>query len=148
MAPVDLNAAVEGVLALVRKHLESHQVTVEAHLGDSIPRVMGRGDQIRQVFINLILNAIEAMPQGGHITVTTRPGADGMVAIQVTDTGIGIAPEDLIRIYDPFFTTKSKGLGLGLAICYEIIERHQGTLDATSQVGQGSTFTIRLPVIE
>ena len=80
--------------------------------------------------------------------VTTRPGADGMVAIQVADTGIGIAPEDLIRIYDPFFTTKSKGLGLGLAICYEIIERHQGTLDATSQVGQGSTFTIRLPVIE
>ncbi len=148
MAPVDLNAAVEGVLALMRKQLESHHIGVETHLDSARPHVIGRGDQVRQVFINLILNAIEAMPEGGQLTLTTHQENDGVVAVQVADTGVGIAPEDLARIADPFFTTKPKGVGLGLFICHEIIERHQGTLDLSSQVGHGSTFTIRLPASE
>jgi signal transduction histidine kinase/FixJ family two-component response regulator len=143
-APIDVNAALEGVLALMRQQLESHHIAIETHLDSARPSVIGRDDQLRQVFINLILNAIEAMSQGGQITITTRQDREGTVVIQITDTGIGIAPEDLTRIADPFFTTKSKGVGLGLTICHEIIERHQGTLDVTSQVGHGSTFTIRL----
>ena len=145
MGPVDLNTVLEGVLALMGQQLESYHVVVETNLDPARPRVIGRGDQIRQVFINLILNAVEAMPEGGGITITTHQNKEGMVAIQVTDTGVGIAPEDLTRIADPFFTTKPKGLGLGLAICHEIVERHQGTLDVTSQVGRGTTFTVQLP---
>jgi signal transduction histidine kinase len=148
MTPVDLNAAVEGVLALMRKQLESHHIAVETHLDDDTPHVIGRGDQIRQVFINLILNSSEAMPEGGQLVLTTHQDSDGFVTVQVIDHGVGIAPENLTRIADPFFTTKSKGVGLGLTICHEIIERHQGTLDVTSQVGHGSTFTIRLPAAE
>jgi len=148
MTPVDLNAAVKGVLALMRKQLESHHIAVETHLDDDTPHVIGRGDQIRQVFINLILNSSEAMPEGGQLVLTTHQDSDGFVTVQVIDHGVGIAPENLTRIADPFFTTKSKGVGLGLTICHEIIERHQGTLDVTSQVGHGSTFTIRLPAAE
>jgi signal transduction histidine kinase len=144
MMPVDLNAAVEGVLALMRKQLASQNIVVETHLDDTRPRIAGRGDQIRQVFINLILNAIEAMPEGGQLVLTTHQNRDDVV-VRVTDTGVGIAPENLTRIADPFFTTKSKGVGLGLTICHEIIERHRGALDVTSRVGRGSTFTIRLP---
>jgi len=148
MAPVDLNAALEGVLALMRKQLESHHIVAKTHLDSATPHVIGHGDQIRQVFINLILNASEAMPGGGQLVLTTRQDRDGFATVQVIDTGEGITPENLTRIADPFFTTKSKGVGLGLTICHEIIERHQGTLDVTSQVGHGSKFTIRLPVVE
>ena len=148
MAPVDLNAAVEGVLALMGKQLESHHIGIETHLDSAGPHVIGRGDQVRQVFINLILNAIEAMPEGGQLTLTTHQDSDGGITVQVADTGVGIAPENLARIADPFFTTRPKGVGLGLFICHEIIERHQGTLDVTSQVGHGATFTIRLPASE
>jgi signal transduction histidine kinase/DNA-binding NarL/FixJ family response regulator len=148
MVPVDLNAAVEGVLALMRKQLASQDIIVETHLDDTRPHIAGRGDQIRQVFINLILNAIEAMPEGGQLTLTTHQDHDGFVTVQVIDIGVGIAPENLTRIADPFFTTKSKGVGLGLTICHEIIERHQGALDVISRVGYGSTFTIRLPAAE
>ena len=147
MEPVDLNAAVEGVLALMRKQLESHNVTVETHLDSAAPQVIGREDQLRQVFINLVLNAIEAMPQGGQITIKTNR-QDGLIAVQVSDTGVGIAPENLTRIADPFFSTKPKGVGLGLTICHEIIERHRGTLDVRSQVGRGSRFIIQLPAAD
>jgi signal transduction histidine kinase/putative methionine-R-sulfoxide reductase with GAF domain len=148
MAPVDLNAAIEGVLALMRKQLQSHQIVVEAHLDDAMPQVIGHGDQLRQVFINLILNASEAMPDGGQLILTTGQDCDGFAVAQVIDTGEGIMSEDLTRIADPFFTTKPKGVGLGLTICHEIIERHQGTLDVTSRVGHGSTFIIRLPAVK
>ncbi|MFZ5917902.1 MAG: ATP-binding protein [Chloroflexota bacterium] len=145
MSPVDLNDAVQGVLALMGKQLEKNHIALSLQLDASAPHAVGRSDQIRQVFINLILNAVEAMPQGGALTITTRRNSDDLVAVEVTDTGVGIAPENLSRIADPFFTTKPKGLGLGLTISHEIVERHQGTLDVTSQVGLGSTFTIRLP---
>jgi len=145
MAPVDLNAALEGVLALMGKQLESHHVDAEMSLDRAGPQVMGHDDQVRQVFINLILNAVEAMPDGGQLVVATGQDSSGLVTVQVTDTGVGIAPENLARVADPFFTTKPKGVGLGLSICHEIIERHQGTLDVTSQVGRGTTVTIRLP---
>jgi signal transduction histidine kinase len=145
MASVDLNAAVEGVLALMRKQLESCRIGIETYLDSARPHVVGRGDQIRQVFINLILNAVEAMPEGGQLTLTTRQDSDGIVTVLVADTGVGISPENLAHIADPFFTTKPKGVGLGMSICHEIIERHQGTLDLTSQIGRGTTFTIRLP---
>jgi signal transduction histidine kinase len=105
--------------------------------------------QIQQVFINILLNAIEAMPQGGALTLSSGI-EDEMAAIQFTDTGIGIPEENLPKIFDPFFTTKKqgKGTGLGLSVSYGIIERHQGKLEVKSQVGKGTTFTVRLPIIE
>jgi signal transduction histidine kinase len=145
MRPVGLNVAVNGVLALMGKQLEKQGVRVETELDEADPHVIGRGDQIRQVLINLLLNAIEAMPDGGRVTLSTRQDGEDTVVIRVADTGLGIAPENLTRIADPFFTTKPKGLGLGLTICHEIVERHRGTWDVTSQVGRGSTFTVRLP---
>jgi signal transduction histidine kinase len=102
--------------------------------------------QIQQVFINILLNAIEAMPQGGTLTVSSGM-EDSMVALRFADTGVGI-PEDILpKILDPFFTTKEQGTGtgLGLSVSYGIIERHRGRLEVKSKVGKGTTFTVKLP---
>ena len=101
-------------------------------------------DQIKQVLINLIKNAVEAMPQGGTITIRTRGNAKG-IFVEVQDTGKGITPEHLNEIFNPFFTTKEKGTGLGLAVSLKILNDHNGELLVSSQVGEGSVFTVRLP---
>jgi signal transduction histidine kinase len=108
---------------------------------------------LQQEFTNLILNACNAMPQGGQLTIVTQAGDTGLaegrriVVVQVGDTGHGIAPGDLPRIFDPFFTTMpvGKGIGLGLSISYSIIQQHDGTIDVQSQPGHGTTFSVRLP---
>ena len=105
--------------------------------------------QIQQIFMNLIINAAEAMNGAGQLTLATRfVPADSAVEVEFTDTGHGISDEDLERIFDPFFTTKEvgHGTGLGLAISYGIIKEHKGTISVESQVGKGTTFTVRLPV--
>jgi signal transduction histidine kinase len=105
--------------------------------------------QIQQIFMNLIINAAEAMNGAGKLTLTTRlVPADNAVEVDFSDTGHGISEEDLDRIFDPFFTTKEvgHGTGLGLAISYGIIKEHKGTISVESQVGKGTTFTVRLPV--
>jgi two-component system, NtrC family, sensor kinase len=98
--------------------------------------------------MNILLNAAEAMLQVGDLTITTAAEPEGKVTVTVTDTGCGIAPENLGRIFDPFFTTKDpgKGTGLGLAVSLKLIENHGGTIEATSQLGKGSTFRVILPV--
>jgi hypothetical protein len=105
--------------------------------------------QVQQVFMNMIINAAEAMSGVGQLTLTTRHvPADSAIEAEFTDTGHGVSQEDLDRIFDPFFTTKEvgHGTGLGLAISYGIVQEHKGTITVESQVGQGATFTIRLPV--
>jgi len=148
--PTDVNRLVENVMALMRKRLQQGNITVHTELAPDLPIITATEDQLKQVFLNIILNAFEAMPQGGELTITTRyhPArrGDGWVTISFQDTGVGIPPEQLPRIFDPFFTTKSKGTGLGLSISYDIIERHGGRIEVESTVGQGTTFTVWLPV--
>jgi signal transduction histidine kinase/CheY-like chemotaxis protein len=111
-----------------------------------LPLIWGDGQQLQQAFRNLIMNACQAMPEGGTLYITTtREGKYLEIAFQ--DTGVGIPPEGLERIFEPLFTTKARGIGLGLAICQGIVEQHQGTIEVESLVGQGTTFTVRLPIL-
>ena len=115
-------------------------------LGEHLPVVRGSADKLKQVFLNLILNARDAMPDGGLIRVVTAE-ENGLVRVSISDSGVGIPKENLDKIFDAFFTTKSKvsGVGLGLSVSYGIIGQHRGTISVTTTVGGGSTFVISLP---
>jgi signal transduction histidine kinase len=142
----DLDRSIDDSLELLR-HLLKQNVTVEKKFGD-VGRVRGHAGQINQVFMNLLTNAAQALAGREHATITieTRVDGDDVVA-KITDNGPGIPPEVLPRIWDPFFTTKEvgEGTGLGLSIVHELVERHHGTIECDTTVGQGTTFTIRLP---
>jgi two-component system NtrC family sensor kinase len=140
----DINALIEQIVDFAANHTDMHDVRVVMNLDRSLPPLSLDGDQIRQVAINLILNAGSAMGRGGVLTVTTTTDDDGAV-ISFSDTGSGVPAEDLEKIFEPFFTTKEKGTGLGLAITKQIIEQHQGRIEVESIAGQGTTFTVRLP---
>jgi signal transduction histidine kinase len=102
--------------------------------------------QIRQVLHNLIMNAIQAMPAGGLLTFDSRQDNDGMVRLQIDDTGEGISPENMKKLFQPLFTTKAKGIGLGLVVCRNLTEANGGRIEASSEPGRGTTFTVILPV--
>ena len=141
---LDLSAVVEEALSLLSHRLMMQNVVLEKHLSP-LPMVKADFGQMRQAFVNIALNACEAMNAGGRLRVTSRE-AGSMVEVEFADTGPGIAPEHLSHILDPFFTTKEKGTGLGLSVVDGLIDRHGGTLEVRSQVGQGTTVIIRLPV--
>ena len=146
---VDINQLIGKTVDIVRKQSIFQNMTIQEQLRPDLPQVPTDANQIRQVIINLILNAVEAMPNGGTLTIATNYGADRrFIKISVQDTGVGIPAADLERIFDPFFTTKAqgKGTGLGLAVSYGIVQRHKGTITASSHVGKGSTFEINLPL--
>ncbi|NQS89214.1 PAS domain S-box protein [Patescibacteria group bacterium] len=140
--PTHLNKVIEDAL-LVTKLTENVKVIKKLSL--SLPQVPIDANQIRQVFINIILNAFQAMPNGGELKIETAEKAH-LIEVKFSDTGCGISKENLNKLFNPFFTTKSKGIGLGLAVTQVIIERHAGTIEAKSKSGQGSTFTIYLPL--
>jgi len=140
----DLNEAVRDLLDFVRPELTAAGISLEQRLAGDLPAVLADVGQVRQLLLNLVRNAREAMPGGGAVFVGTR-FADGNVFVEVRDSGPGIPPERLARIFDPFFTTKERGTGLGLALAQEIAQEHSGQLTATSIVGRGTTFTLRLP---
>jgi len=142
----DINALLEEILALAGKQLQHSRVTVRRQLAPRLPPVETVAGQIKQVFLNIILNALDAMPGGGELTVATGWDRDQQVVwIAFTDNGVGIPAEDLPHIFEPFFTRKLKGTGLGLTISYGIVERHGGRITVESQAGKGSTFTVFLP---
>jgi len=151
MAPTLINEAIESVLPLVRQRADAASVTIQARLDPMAPTIMADVNQLKQVFINILNNAIDAMPQGGTVEVTTRAvnvnGSGPLVEISFQDSGIGIDPQHLEKIFDAFFTTKGagRGTGLGLPISKRIVERHGGTIVVRSTRGQGSCFTIHLP---
>jgi signal transduction histidine kinase len=141
-----LNAIIEEVRKLVASHLERNQVTFHFDSDPELPSILLIRDQIKQVLLNVCLNAVEAMRDGGHLIVRTRFDAkEKQISFAITDTGDGIPAEILPHIFDPFVTTKEMGTGLGLAISYDIVQRHGGEISVQSQVGRGSTFTVRLP---
>lgn len=144
----DINAIVSETVALINKQAAFKSITLEKHLGDHLPVIEVDKDQIQQVLINLAINAIEATEPGGRVAFATRFIPKGrIVEIAVSDTGSGIPPDILDKIIDPFFTTKETGSGLGLAISHGILEQHGGSLDVMTQVGEGSCFVIRFPVL-
>jgi signal transduction histidine kinase len=149
LRPIDLNAALSEVLQSSQRRLEERRIAVERRLSANLPPVRASRDQMKQVFLNLILNGVEAMPGGGKLEVKSWR-ENSFVKIAICDTGCGIPPENLPKIFDPFFTTKRAvhGVGLGLSVCYNIVHQHGGTIEVESEVGKGSTFTVKLPVAE
>ena len=144
---VDLRAAVDTVLAFSAKRLQHARVGVRLEWADDLPVIKGIDNQLKQVFLNLVLNAIESMPEGGELRVQGCGVEDQgrWVVVHFTDSGSGIPPEMLERIFDPFFTTKTEGTGLGLAVCHTLVSSHGGRLTVESHLGHGSTFSVRLP---
>jgi len=144
---VNLNDVVNRAFDLAAHSAELQHVQVVKGLDPSLPNLMADFDQLQQVCTNLILNAIQAMPQGGKLTLRTSVNK-GQLKIEVQDTGCGISPENMRKLFTPFFTTKRevKGVGLGLAISYGIIQRHHGRIEVQSKEGEGTTFTIYLPL--
>lgn len=143
---VDLNAIVADVLSLLEHQFEISKIKVRRELSATPPVVSGIEHKLQQVFLNLFLNARDAMPRGGWLTIATRIEA-GRVIAEVSDTGSGIPSEHLARIYDPFFTTKAmgQGTGLGLSITYGIVREHDGAINCESAIGQGTRFVLRFP---
>jgi signal transduction histidine kinase len=142
---VDINQVIEQVLAMVGHQAQLQNVEVVKEFSPSLPKVMADFDQLQQIFTNLTLNAIQAMPNGGRLTIRSS-AVDVEVRIDVQDTGCGISKENMDKLFTPFFTTKAKGkgVGLGLAVAHGIIERHRGRIKVQSEVGKGTTFSVYL----
>ncbi len=148
MAPVSINHVIETSLKVARFHLKQAPIEITKEFMDQLPETMADANQLQQVFLNLIVNARDAMEQGGRLTITTGIVDGRWVEITFSDSGCGIPADKLDDIFKPLYTTKEegKGTGLGLAISQDIIERHKGMIDVESTVGQGTTFTIKLPL--
>ena len=145
--PVDLNSVLDEILLLHEKQLKENDINIAMSFAEGLGRVMASKNQLRQVFLNMVANARDAMPAGGTLSVVTGGDTD-KVWVEISDTGTGIREEYLAKIFDSFFTTKGevKGVGLGLSVCYGFIKDHGGDIEVKSQVGEGTTFTISLPV--
>jgi signal transduction histidine kinase len=148
---VNVNKVITDTLALLEHQFKTSRVKVQDELCEHLPPINGNAGRLQQVFLNLFLNAKDAMPRGGILRVSTMNGTG--VSVMVSDTGSGIAQEHISRIYDPFFTTKttprsgqSRGTGLGLSVTYGIIQEHAGKIRVESQPGQGTTFYLDFPL--
>ena len=144
--PVDINTVIDEILLLHEKQLRENDIQIASTFADGLSRVNASKDQLRQVFLNMVANARDAMPNGGTLTVATSDDGENII-IEITDTGTGIKEEHMEKIFDSFFTTKGevKGVGLGLSVCYGFIKDHGGDIVVKSQVGTGTTFVITLP---
>lgn len=152
MVPLDLNQVVREAVALVQREMATHAVSVRMELRSVLPNVFGDRIQLQQVLINLIMNAIEAMEgvmdRPRELVICSGPDNNGSVLVSVTDRGVGISADAIDRMFTPFFTTKSSGLGMGLSICRSIVEAHGGRLSASPNEGRGATFQIALPLYQ
>jgi signal transduction histidine kinase len=148
--PVIKPTAINDVIKDVLEEIEiPKKIKVITYLGKDLPDAMVDGDQIKQVFTNIILNAIESMPNGGKLKISSNLNIhDLTIDVEFEDTGVGIPKDVQDKIFDPLFTTKPKEIGLGLAVCQEIIDRHKGSLKVTSNQGKGTTFVVKLKVME
>lgn len=141
-----VNDLIKGVLTFSAAMLRNQKVSVALQLDNKLSKILADTEKLKQVFVNIIVNAAEAMPAGGKLIIITRE-TDNWVFISFSDTGEGIPAVDKLRIFDPFYTTKKTGTGLGLSISYQSIKLHGGTIEVDNELGKGSTFIIRLPVI-
>ncbi len=153
LVPLDVRAVLTALEGLISGQARAHQVQIFTSFHSGPSRIMVDETLLKQAFLNIMLNAVEAMPKGGDLAISTRLSSEGSAGgrpewleIVFDDTGPGIQEEDLGRIFDPFFTTKKDGTGLGLAITHRIIENHHGTIRVVSQRGKGTTFVVTLPL--
>jgi PAS domain S-box-containing protein len=144
---LDIERVLDDTLQLLEPQLRRSQIEIVRAYAEDVPEAYGNAGKLQQVFTNLILNARDAIPDGGRITVATSTSEDGSPVVEIADTGIGIAPENVAKIYDPFYTTKGvgQGTGLGLAVSYGIVQEHAGHISVESTPGRGTTFRITLP---
>ena len=141
---IDARSLIEEVRDLVNTHAEQHDVKVDIEQnGDGDSKLQGDAELIKTCFSNLMINAIQAMPSGGSLNISLRPD-NGFLEIKFTDTGVGIMPEDLAQIFEPYYSTKDTGIGLGLPLTKKIIEEHGGEINVESAPGRGTTFTVTL----
>jgi len=147
--PADLNAVIDRCIRLVQHQLELKNIELHLNLAPDLPNVRCDPGQIEQVILALVMNAIDALPNGGNLTLNSHPlPGTGNIQIEVRDDGVGMPPDVLANMFEPFFTTKEhgRGLGLGLAISRNIVDRHAGKIAVASEAGRGTSFTITLPV--
>jgi two-component system NtrC family sensor kinase len=144
---VDLGRAAQEALALVRAQAAFFNIEMVCAFEPNLPPVMANRAELQQVILNIVVNAAQAMGERGRLTLTTE-SSEGFAELAISDTGHGIPPDRIGHVFDPFFTTKdeAKGMGLGLSIAYGIVSKHGGTIAVESEVGVGTTFTIRFPV--
>jgi PAS domain S-box-containing protein len=144
---LDITRVLDDTLQLLEPQLRRSQIEIVRAYNDELPKAFGNAGKLQQVFTNLILNARDAIPAGGRITLSTFANEDQSISVEVADDGIGIAPENVAKIYDPFYTTKGigRGTGLGLAVTYGIVQEHSGRIAVESLPGKGTTFRITLP---
>ncbi|MEJ2582300.1 MAG: ATP-binding protein, partial [Acidobacteriota bacterium] len=146
--PLDIQQLVEEVLRLASNQIKLARVKVRGEVESQLPPVFGDAQQLKQVFLNHVLNAVDAMPDGGTLSINVEKGKNrDFLMVEIADTGTGIPQHQLNNIFDPFFTTKSKskGTGLGLAVSLSIVKKHGGDISVRSKVGRGTTFTVILP---
>jgi two-component system NtrC family sensor kinase len=150
MTPLDLREVILSSQRLVQNEMSYSNVDFSLELPADLPPILGASNQLRQVFLNLFINAVHAMPSGGRLTVKAAGRHDGRVCVEVADTGTGIPPDALPRIFDPFFTTKEpgEGTGLGLSVSYSIVKKHGGEIEVASEAGKGTVFHLCLPAAE
>ena len=144
---VDLNTVLDEILILHEKQLQENDIKIKTFFAEALPQISASKDQLRQVFLNLVANARDAMPAGGTLSVKTAADKEN-VTVEISDTGVGIEEEHIKKIFDSFFTTKDtvKGVGLGLFVCYGFIKDHGGDIEVKSKVNEGTTFSIAFPV--
>ena len=150
-SPVSLNDVVTDTLHILRSHLEERAAAgmrLAVNLYEPLPLILGDEAQLKQVLLNILTNSMDAIAAEGEITITTHPENDNTVNLSVEDTGDGIAPEHMDKLFNPFFTTKpvGKGIGIGLSTCYSIVREHHGVIEVASEVGLGTHFTVKLPL--
>jgi two-component system, NtrC family, sensor kinase len=145
---VDIHRVITDTVALLEHQLKSSRVRVEQELRAECPITIGNAGKLQQVFLNLFVNARDAMPEGGELRIVTET-MSSKIEIIVQDTGMGISPENIKKVYDPFFTTKApgKGTGLGLSVSYGIVQEHSGTISVDSKPGLGTSFRLELPLV-
>lgn len=146
LKPVDLNAMLQSVCALLEAESLSHGVRFVLELDAALPAVSADEELLRQAFINIVQNAVQAMPSGGAVRIRTRPEEVDWVRVTVTDQGVGIAPEDVDKIFKLYYTSRPGGSGIGLSVVYRIVQLHDGTVEAKSELGRGTAVIVRLPV--
>ncbi len=145
--PVDIVEVIDNILLLMDSEISKSQIKVEKQYYNHLPKPVANKEELKQVFMNIIINAIHAMPDGGDLTISVKVSGESsdLMEISFRDTGCGIPEENLANLFNPFFTTKESGTGLGLAISQRIVKEHNGTIEVESQVGKGTTFTVKLP---